>query len=133
MFVNEMKLTIGQGGGRSLVQRLPETALEDCYLEPSFPDDKTTVMFAAGFTYGFHTELIPIIQRTERERDSIRDQLGMNSVQCCQEIYTPHFLPLYELLGGADNDIEMVEDNSHVHISHYSRRYRVLQGVVRMS
>jgi len=36
----------------------------------------------------------------------------MNSVQYCQEIYTPHFLPLYELLGGADNDIEMVEDNS---------------------
>jgi len=97
IFVDEMKLTIGQGGGRSLVRLPSGTALEDRYLEPSFPDDKTTVMFAAGFTYGFHTQLIPIGQRTERERESGRDRLGMNSVQYCQdcqEIYTPHFLPL---------------------------------------
>ena len=68
-----MKLTIGQGGGRSLVRRLPGTDLEDRYLEPSFPDDKTTIMFAAGFTYGFYTELILICQRTERERESARN------------------------------------------------------------
>ena len=104
------------------------------YPEPSFPDDKTTVMFAAGFAYGFHTELIPIHQRTEREWESARDQLCMNSVQYCLEIYTPRFLPLYDLLSRADNYIEMEleDDNSHVHNSHYSRRYRILQGVVQM-
>ena len=132
IFVDEMKLTIGQGGGRFLVWRPPGTALENCYLEASFPDDKTTVMFAASFTYGFHTKLIPIRQRIERERESAQDRPGMNSVQYCQEIYTPHLLPLYGLLGRADNDIEMVEDNSCVHNSHYSSRYRVLQGIVRM-
>ena len=56
----------------------------------------------------------------------------MNSVQYCQEIYTSYFLPLYELFGGADNNIEMVEDNSRVHNSHYFRRYQVLQGIVWM-
>ncbi|KAG0638137.1 hypothetical protein HOY80DRAFT_1048950 [Tuber brumale] len=132
IFSDEMKLTIGQGGGRSVVRRPPGTTLEDRYIEPSFPDDKTTVMFAASFTYGFHTPLIPIRQRAENERQCTKDQLGMSSVQYCQEIYTPHFLPLYELLGGADNDIEMVEDNSHVYNSHYSQRYWILQGVVRM-
>jgi len=132
IFVDEMKLTIGQGGGRSLVRRPSGTALEHHYHEPSFADDKTTVMFAAGFTYGFHTQLIPIHQRTKRERESVRDQLGINSVQYCQEIYTPHFLPIYELSGRADNDIDMVEDNSRVDNSHYSRGYRVLQGVIWM-
>lgn len=129
-----MKLTIGQGGGRSLVPCPPETAPENRYLESSFSHDKTTVMFAAGFTYDFHTELIPIRQMTERERKSARHRLGMNSVQYCQEIYTPHFLPLSELLGRADNDIEMEleDDNSHVHNSHYFRRYWILQGVVQM-
>jgi len=89
-------------------------------------------MFAAGFTYEFHTPLIPIPQRTKREGESGQDRLSMNSVQYCQEIYIPHFLPLYELLGGADNDIKMVEENSHVRNSHYSRRYRILQEVVWM-
>src|SRR5437868_2175913 len=42
IFVDEMKLTIGQGAGRSLVQCPPGAALEDRYLEPSFPDDKST-------------------------------------------------------------------------------------------
>ena len=45
-----------------------------------FPDGKTTVMFAAGFTYGFHTQLIPIRQRTEREREYGRDRLGIEFV-----------------------------------------------------
>ena len=93
IFVDKMKLTIGQGGGKSMVRRPPGTALEDRYLEPLFPDNKTTVMFTAGFTYGFHTQLIPIRQRTQRESESGRDRQGMNSVQYCQEIYTPHFLP----------------------------------------
>ena len=94
ILVNKMKLTIGQGGGRFLVQRPPQTALEDHHLEPSFLDDKTTVMFAAGFTYCFHTELIPIRQRTKRKWESTRDPLGMNSVQYCQEIL-PHTFFLY--------------------------------------
>ena len=87
-------------------------------------------MLAAGFTYGFHTELILICQRTERERERAQDRLGMNSVQYCQVIYTPHFLPLYEPLGGADNNIKMVEDNSCVHNSHYSGGYQVLQVII---
>jgi len=89
IFVDEMKLTIGQGGRRSLVRCPPGTALEDHYLEPSFPDGKTTVMFAAGFTYGFHTQLIPIRQRAKRERVYGRDRLGMNSVQYVKR-FTPH-------------------------------------------
>ena len=63
---------------------LPETTLENHYLKPSFPDNKTTIMFAAGSIYYFHTKLIPIRQRTERELESARDRLGMNLVQYCQ-------------------------------------------------
>lgn len=127
-----MKLTIGQEEGRFLMRCLPETTLENHYLKPSFLDNKTTIMFAAGSIYYFHTNLIPIRQRTERELESARDRLGMNLIQYCQEIYTPHFLPLYKLLGRADNYVEIVENNSRVHNAHYFRRYQVLQGVIQM-
>ena len=115
------------------MQCLPETALENRYLEPSIYDNKTTIMFAASFTYDFHTKLILIRQKTKCKQESTtRDQLGINLVQYCQEIYTPHFLPLYKLLGRTDNYIEIVENNSRVHYTHYSRRYQVLQGLIQI-
>jgi len=67
VLLDKMKLTIGQGGGRSLVPCLPGRSLENRYLEPFFPADMTSVMFAAGCLYGFHTWLIPVQQGTEKE------------------------------------------------------------------
>ena len=110
----------------------PGTGLEDRYLELNLPGDKTRQMFWAAFTYGHYTPLVPIRQRTEKERVDGRDRLGFNSAQYVKEIVVPYLLPLYEECGGANAGIQTIEDGSRVHTSRYYNKSRRMNGISRM-
>ena len=132
IYTDEIKVEIGSGGARRKVRRRPGTGLEDRYLEPNLPGDETRQMFWAAFTYGHHTPLVPIRQRTEKERVDGRDRLGFNSAQYVKEIVVPYLLPLYEECGGADAGIQTIEDGSRVHTSRYCNKFRRMNGISRM-
>ena len=63
-------------------------------LQLNFVGESIAVGFWAGFTYCFHTPLVPMRKRTEDERRSDSDRLGFNSHQYVHEILIPHLRPL---------------------------------------
>jgi len=68
----------------------PNAAYDLKNLQPTFVGDSIAVGFWAGFTYGFHTLLVPVRKQTEDERKSDRDRPGFNSHHYVHEILNPH-------------------------------------------
>lgn len=116
---------------RRRVQRRPGrgTALEERNLQSTFVDKPLTVGFWTAFTYGRHTPLIPMRKRTEKERKSDSNKLGLDSKQYVHEILLRHLLPLYQACGDLEEGVETVEDGASYHKSDYTRRYRLQHGI----
>jgi len=75
-YTNEVYPQIATGTGyKREVRQLPgPNATYDLKnLQPTFVGESIAVGFLAGFTYGFHTPLVPMRKRTKNERKSDRD------------------------------------------------------------
>ena len=103
-------------------------------LQPTFVGESIAVGFlaASGFTYGFHTLLVPMRKRTKDERKSNRYRLGFNSHQYVHEILIPHLRPLYKKADRAEARVQTIEDGASYHTSIYTEKYRKCLGIERM-
>jgi len=101
-------------------------------LQPTFVGESIAVGFLAGFTYGFHTLLVPMRKRTKDERKSDRYRLVFNSHQYVHEILIPHLRPLYKKAGGAKAAVQTIEDGASYHTSIYTEKYCKCLGIERM-
>jgi transposase len=134
-YTDEVYLQVATGTGyRRKVRRLPgpDAAYDLRNLQPTFIGESITVGFWAGFTYGYHTPLVPLRKRTESERKSDKDRLGFDSRQYVNEILIPHLLPLYEKAGGTRAGVQTIEDGASYHTSDYTEQYREKLGIKKM-
>ena len=113
-------------------RRPPGTAFEERNLAPTFVGEPLSIMFFAGFSSRGHTKMVAVRHRTEAERETLKDKLGLNSVQYVNEIIIPHLLPLYEKMGGIENGAMTIEDGASYHTSTYTRKFRLMNGVQRL-
>ncbi|RPB04126.1 hypothetical protein L873DRAFT_1667292, partial [Choiromyces venosus 120613-1] len=120
-YTDEVYLQIATGTGYR--QKVPNATYDLKNLQPTFVGESIAVGFWAGFTYGFHTLLVPID----------RDQLGFNSQQSVHEILIPHLLPLYKKANGAEASIQTIEDGASYHTSIYTEKYHKHLGIERMN
>jgi len=87
-------------------------------------------MFWAAISHGRRSQLIHIRQRPPEEYQRPNDRGGMDSEQYCEEVLRPGFLPLWEEAGGSAEGFSLVEDGSKIHISAYSRQFKLGNGIV---
>jgi len=133
-YTDDVYLQIATGMSyRRKVRRLPgpNAAYDLKNLQPTFVEESIMVGFWAGFTYGFHTPLVPMRKRTQDERKSDRDRLGFNSHQYVHEILIPHLRPLYKKASGAEASVQTIEDSASYHTSIYMEKYRKHLGTER--
>jgi len=134
-YTDEVYLQIATGMGyRRKVRRLPgpNAAYDLKNVQPTFVGESIAVGFWAGFTYGFHTPLVPMGKQTEDERKSDRDRQGFNWHQYVHEILIPHLWPLYKKAGGAEAGVQTIEDGASYHTSIYTEKYRKRLGIERI-
>ena len=125
-------MQVGQRHQRSTVRRKPGTAFEERNLAPTFVGQPITIQFFAGFSSQGHTPLVAVRQRTEKERESPKDRLGLNSTQYVNEILIPYILPMHKAMGGAKEDVHTIEDGASYHTSAYTRGFRLMNGILRL-
>jgi hypothetical protein len=112
IYTDEVYLTIESMPQQPTIRRKLGAAFEDRNLAPTFKGDFDTMQFLAGFSSTGYTQLVPIRQRQEQERESNTDRLGLNSTQYVNEIFVPHVLPLYEAMGGSNAGVHTIEDGA---------------------
>jgi transposase len=135
IYTDEAKIQTGTGTDARRKVRRPrgnDSAVDPRFLQPTFIGNVFGVWFWAAITYGKHTPLVAMGQRTEKERTSEKDKLGFNSQQYVDEILTPYLAPLYEECGGIGKGVQTVEDGASYHTSTYSCRHRLQLGVRKM-
>jgi len=132
IYTDEVYLSFGSMPQRPTVRRKLGAAFEDRNLAPTFKGDFETIQFFAGFSSTGHTQLVPIRQRQEHERESNTDRLGLNSTQYVNEVLVPHVLPLYEAMGGSNAGVHTIEDGASYHTSVYTRRWRLMNEMIRL-
>ena len=133
VYTDELYVQVNGQYRRPTTRRKPNTEWEDRNLAPTFVGEPMTIIFFAGFSSTGHTELVPVRPRTEKERQTPKDELGLNSTQYVNEILVPHLLPLYESMGGAAEGAQTIEYGASYHTSVYTRRWRLMNGMVRMA
>ncbi|KAG0133421.1 hypothetical protein HOY82DRAFT_482818, partial [Tuber indicum] len=126
----EAKDEIGVRGGYQRVWRKPGTELQDQYLRATFKGERVSTMFWAAIGHGRGIQLVHIRQKPPTEYRLQYDRGGMESEQYCEEVFRPGFLPLFEHVGGGVEGFSLHEDGSKVHISAYSRMFKLGSGIV---
>lgn len=129
-YSDEVKIEIGVGGGIDRVWRKPGTEMQDRYLRASFKGERVSAMFWAAIGYGRRSRLLHIRQRPPAEYRRPNDRGGMDSQQYCEEVLIPGFLPMWNEVGGSAGGFSLVEDGSRIHISAYSRRFKLGNDIV---
>jgi len=82
-------------------------------------------MFWAAIGYRRRSQLIHVQPRPPAEYRWPNDRRGMDSQQYCEEVSRLGFLPIWEAAGGSAEGYSLVEDGSKVHISGYSRQFKL--------
>ena len=129
-YSDEAKVEIGVGGGYERVWQKPGTELQDRYLRATFKGERVSTMFWAAISHGRRSQLVHIRQRPPEEYRRPNDRGGIDSEQYCEEVLRPGFLPLWEEAGGSAEGFSLVEDGSKIHISAYSRQFKLGNGIV---
>jgi transposase len=84
-------------------------------LKPSFKSGCTNIGVYAAIMHGGKTELILVRKRSEEERTSKKDRLGLNAHQYATEIHQPYLIPFIEAINRAPETIYMAADNASWH------------------
>ncbi|TGZ79039.1 hypothetical protein EX30DRAFT_365541 [Ascodesmis nigricans] len=136
IYTDEVRVQVGGGtNARRKVQRPvgSEAALDPRFLRPTLIGEVFRVRFWGAFTYGEHTPLVMMQERTEEERTNEKDRLGFNLPQYMDEILKLYLKPLFDAFRGLDKDVETVEDGASYHKSAYTTRARLQVGVKGMA
>ena len=100
--------------GRKVRLRAGEE-LEEKNLKPSFKSGRTNIGVYAAIMHGRRTELILVRKRTEEERTSKKDRLGLNAHQYATEVHQPYLIPFIEGINRAPETIYLAADNASWH------------------
>lgn len=113
-------------------------AYNERFLAPAFrASERTSVMFWGAVGCGIHSPLVAVRKRTESERTSKSDRLGMNSKQYCEEILEPYLFPmvsrvrmLYALR--YRRQVRTIEDGAGIHKSKETCDFRKKLNINRL-
>jgi len=128
-YSDEAKVEIGVRGGYERVWRKPGTELQDRYLRATVKGQSVSTMFWATIGYRRRSQLIHVQQRPPAEYRRPNNRGGMDLQQYCEYVLRPGFLPIWEAAGGSAEGNSLVEDGSKVHISGYTRRFKLGNGI----
>ena len=115
VFVDEATIEYDPNPVGRKVRLRPGEELEERNLKPSFKSGRTNIGVYAAMMHGGRTELILVRKRTEEERTSKRDRLGLNAHQYATEIHQPYLIPFIETIDRAPETIYMAADNASWH------------------
>lgn len=140
IFTDEIHIELGARSQRPKVRRPPGTAYDEQYLAPAFAGiDRTSMMFWGAVCCGVHSPLVAVRKRTEAERTSKADRLGMNFTQYCEEILEAHLLPLIRRVGmiygpwGDGRTVETIEDGARIHSSAQTNAFHRRHNIHRLA
>jgi len=106
---------------------------EEKSLKPSFTSGRTNIAVYAAMMRGRRTELIVVRKRTEEERTSKKNRLGLNAHQYATEIHQLYIILFIEGINIASETIYMAADNASWHCGEENKNLQKKCGNQRLA
>jgi len=132
VFVDEATIEYDPNLVCKKVRLRPGEELEEKNLKPSFKSGRTNIGVYAAIMHGGKTELIVVRTRTEEERTSKGDRLGLNAHQDATEIHQPYLIPFIEAINRAPETIYIAADNASWHAGLENKKFQENCGYKRL-